>query len=258
MTATIQTELRKLEREEGVRILYACESGSRAWGFASRDSDFDVRFLYLRPLDWYLSLEGKRDVLERTLPSDLDLAGWDLRKALPLFAKSNPPLLEWLHSPLVYQEERGFTEALRALLPRYYAPRACMYHYLHMARGNFRTYLRGETVWTKKYLYVLRPVLACRWIAEGRGPVPMEMRTLVETLLGGPLKAAVLELIARKQAGEELDEGPRVPVLHAFIEQQLEALAEAPKRQARVTVEMAPLDALFRETLKGCAPGDEH
>ncbi len=86
-----------------------------------------MRFVYICCVDWYLSLESKRDVLEQQRPHEIDLSGWDLQKALKLFAKSNPPLLEWLGSPIVYREEQGFTDALKGLLPSLYAPRACMY-----------------------------------------------------------------------------------------------------------------------------------
>ena len=144
----------EIERTEGVRLLYACESGSRAWGFASTDSDYDVRFLYLRPREWYLSIdvERRRDVIERPIDGLLDINGWDLRKALGLFRKSNPPLLEWLHSPIVYLDRHGVAERLRALLEQYYSPTACFHHYYHMAKGNYREYLKGEEVKLKKYL----------------------------------------------------------------------------------------------------------
>jgi len=254
ITLTIQTELSRLERDEPIHTLYACESGSRAWSLASRDSDYDVRFIYVRPLDWYLSLKRGRDVLEQQCPYDLDLSGWDVRKALKLFAKSNPILLEWLSSPIVYREEKGFTDALRALLPDYYAPRACMYHYLHMAKGNYWEYLKGETVWTKKYLYVLRPILACRWIEAGHGPVPMEMAVLVDALLQGERKAAIQELIARKQQGEELERGPRLPVLDTLIEEALSQLEDAPKAQVQPRTIMTALDDLFRQTVGRYAP----
>jgi predicted nucleotidyltransferase len=90
----IRTELDRIEEEESVRVLYACESGSRAWGFESEDSDYDVRFIYLRPADWYLTIQKKRDVIEKPIDEDLDISGWDLPKALELFRRSNPPLLE--------------------------------------------------------------------------------------------------------------------------------------------------------------------
>ena len=105
MKSRILSHLREIETTENVRIVYACESGSRAWGFPSADSDYDVRFLYVHPLEWYLSVDVKRDVIERPLQGGLDISGWDLKKALQLFRKSNPPLLEWLGSPIVYLEQ---------------------------------------------------------------------------------------------------------------------------------------------------------
>src|SRR5688572_12295092 len=130
--AEIQRRLADVEEADGARILYAVESGSRAWGFPSADSDYDVRFVYIRSRDWYLSvnLESRRDVIERPIVDHIDLSGWDIRKALRLFAKSNPPLLEWLSSPIVYRDDLGFADAVRALLPRYYSPVSSLYHFL--------------------------------------------------------------------------------------------------------------------------------
>jgi len=167
----IVEELSKIEQEEEVRILYACESGSRAWGFPSKDSDYDVRFIYVRPESWYLSIFEKRDVIEHPISGMLDINGWDLKKALNLFRKSNPPLLEWLQSPIVYREIPDVTEQIRMISPLTFSPRSCIYHYLHMAKGNYREYLQGEQVKVKKYFYVLRPILACFWI-EKRGTMP--------------------------------------------------------------------------------------
>ena len=177
MREQIVEQLRLIEKEEQVRIIYACESGSRAWGFPSKDSDYDVRFLYIRPADWYLSIFDRRDVIERPISDMLDINGWDIRKALNLFRKSNPPLLEWLQSPLVYMEAFTVTEQIRRLSPLTFSPRSCMYHYLHMAKGNYRMYLQGEQVNIKKYFYVLRPVLACQWIERSNTMPPIEFDT---------------------------------------------------------------------------------
>lgn len=143
MQEVITEQLDRLEREEQVRILYACESGSRAWGFPSQDSDYDVRFIYVRKPEWYLSIFDKRDVIERPISDKLDISGWDLRKALNLYRKSNPPLLEWLQSPIRYAEKYSVTEQLREISPLTFSPKSCMYHYLNMARGNYREYLSG-------------------------------------------------------------------------------------------------------------------
>jgi predicted nucleotidyltransferase len=160
----IRQRLKRIEAEHGIRLLYACESGSRAWGFPSADSDYDVRFIYVRPRNWYLCLdtERQRDVIEYPIDDLLDINGWDLKTALKLFTKSNPSLIEWLHSPIVYYQETDFLSALRGLLPRYYSTRACFHHYRQMAKGNYRQYLHGDQVRLKKYFYVLRPLLALR------------------------------------------------------------------------------------------------
>lgn len=238
-------ELDRIEAEESVRILYACESGSRAWGFESADSDYDVRFIYLRPVEWYLTIQKKRDVIEVPIDDDLDIAGWDLPKALELFRKSNPPMLEWLQSPIVYREAGTAATRLRALMSEYYAPISCMYHYLHMAQGNHRQYLQGDAVRVKKYFYVLRPVLACLWIEADYGVVPTEFSTLVDRLVpAGSLRAAIDDLIERKRAGHELDQGPRIPAISDFLDEQVARLSSVNERPPS-TRDPNRLDALF-------------
>ena len=190
-------------------------------------------------------------LIERPIEDVLDINGWDLRKALQLMRKSNPPLFEWLHSPIVYRAQPGFHEALLALTPAYYSPLGCAWHYLHMARGNDRTYLQGEQVRLKKYLYVLRPLLAVRWLESGRGVVPMPFRDLVETLiLPGELRETIEHLLRLKQGGGELAWGLRIPALSDWIKAELARLAEGPNAlvpTAKPSVE--PLNALFREWL---------
>lgn len=243
----VRDALARLEAERNVRVLYACESGSRAWGFASRDSDYDVRFLYMHARDWYLSVEDRRDVIEQPLADDLDLSGWDLRKALRLLRKSNPPLLEWLKSPLVYRADRIFVTEFRALAAQFYSPRRCFAHYLHMAEGNWRDYLRGrEQVSLKKYLYVFRPLLACRWIERQLGQVPMLFAELVERVLDeAEVRSALDELVARKQAGEELAVAPPVEALSRFVEVELPRL-EALKEADDAVAEVEELNSFFR------------
>ncbi len=241
--------LNTLAREEGVTILYACESGSRAWGFPSADSDYDVRFIYLRPTRWYLTTQQKRDVIEKPIDDELDIAGWDLPKALQLLRKSNPPLLEWLQSPIVYQKQSTLRRRLRPLMKQYYSPIACMYHYLHMAEKNYRTHLQGDHVWTKKYFYVLRPVLACLWIERGLGVVPIEFGKLVEkTIANARLRREIAGLLRRKMAGEELDQGPRNPVIAAFLDQQMKRL-RADLQAPPATRDPAILDQVFVDLL---------
>lgn len=222
----VRAELARLENEREVRVLFACESGSRAWGFASRDSDYDVRLIYVQRRDWYLSVEDRRDVIEQPISDDLDISGWELRKALRLLRKSNPPLLEWLKSPIVYRHDPAFVAEFGAIAAEFYSPRRCYAHYLHMAFGNWRNYLLGrEAVSLKKYLYVFRPLLACRWIERQLGQVPMLFAELVEGVLDEPdVRAALNALVARKQAGDELAVAPPVAVLSRFLEVELPRL----------------------------------
>ena len=228
MTEEIQAALSDIQSQEGVVILYACESGSRAWGFPSEDSDYDVRFIYLRPRDWYLSidLEERRDVIERPIDDQLDVSGWDLRKALRLFHKSNPPLLEWLGSPIVYLEQSSTASKMRELAKTFYSATACMYHYRHMAEGNYRNYLKGYRVWIKKYFYVLRPILAINWLERDLGMVPTEFEKLVQGVLSDrQLITDIHDLIEQKRLGAELDKGPRIPSIGDFIDTEITRLS---------------------------------
>lgn len=250
MEEAIRSRLDAIEAGENVRIVYACESGSRAWGFPSADSDYDVRFLYVRPAEWYLSIDEKRDVIECPVENGLDVNGWDLKKALRLFRKSNPPLLEWLGSPIVYLEKYSVAARMRKLAQVHYSPTACQYHYLHMARGNFREYLRGETVWIKKYFYVLRPLLAMNWIERSLGVVPTDFNVLVDRLVTEPsLRTEIERLLAAKRAGTELDRGPRIELISRFIESELNRWEGQKIASHRLVDFTNELDGVFRESL---------
>lgn len=258
--AEIQKCLVGIEREHSVRVLYACESGSRAWGFESQDSDYDVRFIYVRPQSWYLAIdvERKRDVIEVPISDDLDISGWDVRKTLQLFHKSNPPLNEWLISPIVYMEHGEFTNQLRDLAPESYNPIAAHYHYLRMAANNFRSYLKGEIVRRKKYLYVLRPLLAVNWIASKKGVVPIEFDQLVAgTISDGMLLNEIGELLKLKRGGMESDEGPRFHTIHAFIESEMARHGDEHKQSPGYRAKISTLNDLFRQTIENDAPPND-
>lgn len=252
VAAAIKETLEAVEGDEGIVVLLAVESGSRAWGFPSTDSDYDVRFVYIRRPDCYISidLEEQRDVIERPLRGNIDLSGWDIRKALRLFRKSNPPLLEWLQCPIVYRERSSLAARLRALLPAFYSPRASFFHYLHMAHGNIREYLRGDVVWRKKYFYVLRPLLAMGWIDQGLGPVPIEFGKLLDATVSDPaVRTAIDELLAAKRSGAELDRGPRIPAISDFIEREMARLEQTRSRRLSPAPPVEALNELFRITL---------
>lgn len=242
-------KLRDLEERHEVRVLYACESGSRVWGFASGDSDYDVRFLYVRSRDWYLSVEEGRDVIEEPLSEELDVSGWDLRKALRLLRKSNPALLEWLHSPVVYVGKNAFQEQLTELAAAYFSPAKCFRHYRSMASGNSRKYLTQDQVRPKKYLYTLRPLLACRWVERGSGPPAIQLDHLVASGLPEiDVREALNQLVHVKHSGGELDAGARIDVLDRFIERELQRLFEVSLPEV-LTADVTQIDEFFRRQL---------
>lgn len=249
MREFIIEKLNEIEQRHGVRILHAVESGSRAWGFPSPDSDFDVRFIYVRPKEDYLRLNTVRDVIEEPISDLLDINGWDLKKALQLLHSANPTLFEWMNSPIVYKES-GFSDKLRPLLDRYFSSRKGLYHYISMAEGNYREYLKGEMVRAKKYFYVLRPILACKWILEHHTPPPMQFRDLMDAQLELALKPAVERLLDLKINHPETKEIPRVDVINRYIEENIPAIKEQiallPKE---VLPDWAPLDELFLHVL---------
>ncbi len=225
MTDQIQTHLANLEHEEHIKVLLAVESGSRAWGFASPDSDWDVRFIYVRPPLHYLNIEPQRDTLDRMLPNDIDLAGWDLTKALFLFRKSNPSLYEWLSSPIIYCQDDLFVQELKSLVPAYQSLSAGMYHYRSMAKTNYHKFLTGETVNYKKYLYCLRPILACQYIEKNQVWPPMLFSELVlDANLPQPINQAITELLAIKTSSNEFQSGSVNPTLQTYVTGELDRL----------------------------------
>ncbi|MDR7236013.1 nucleotidyltransferase domain-containing protein [Neobacillus drentensis] len=252
MKEKILTEIKKIEEHDDVKICLAVESGSRAWGFPSKDSDYDVRFIYVHKKDWYLSIDQKRDVIELPINDLLDINGWELRKALRLFRKSNPPLMEWLHSGIVYYQAFSLVDKLKAIQNQVFLPQSALYHYLNMAKGNFRDYLRGDHVKIKKYFYVLRPVLACIWIERYNSVPPIEFQTLVEELLEeGQLKEEIHTLLERKISGDELDLEPKLTVINDFLEKEINRLEEYTKTLKVSKKDMTPLlDDLFRVVLE--------
>lgn len=225
MRNMIIERLKEIEQRENIRILHAVESGSRAWGFASPDSDYDVRFIYVRPRDFYLKLEKTRDVLEFPVNDLLDINGWDLQKALRLLHKSNPSVFEWFKSPIVYKQTE-FSNEFIPMMENYFLKKSGLYHYLNMANGNYREYLRGEEVKAKKYFYVLRPLLACKWILRTNTPPPMLFSELKAAELRSDLKEPVDNLLRIKMEVPELKLIPRVDVINVYIESEIPKILE--------------------------------
>jgi predicted nucleotidyltransferase len=250
--ADIMARLSAIETEHGVRVLYACESGSRGWGFASPDSDYDVRFIYVAPLARYLSVTPHRDVIELPISDELDINGWDLRKALGLLRRGNATLIEWLDSPVVYRADAIFLQEVRRAARDTHQAERSFLHYLHMARKNYRDYLRGDMVRLKKYLYVLRPLLAALWVEQGRGTAPMPFQELVDTIVIDPaLRGAIDQLLVIKRAAMESEQAKPMPLINAFVERELERLTHVAPAEKH-PMDFALLDTLMRDTVVRC------
>lgn len=257
MKETILKSLAKIEEDFDVKILYAVESGSRAWEFPSKDSDYDVRFIYVHKKEDYLTIDQmgigkKRDVIELPINDLLDITGWELTKALKLFRKSNPPLMEWLRSGIVYYQAYSTIDQMKELSKEVFAPNSCLHHYLNMASNNFREYLQGDQVKIKKYFYVLRPVLAAKWIEKYNEFPPLEFPQLLEDLLPeGELKSEIHTLLKRKISGDELDYEPKIEVINQFLNGEITRLKEYTSTLNVDFPDFTPqLDLLFRNTLE--------
>lgn len=248
----IQRRIDAAEQEHNVKVLYAVESGSRAWGFASPNSDYDVRFIYAHPKDWYVAvdLEEKRDVIEYPIVDEIDISGWDVRKALRLFKKSNPSFVEWLHSSIVYRDDGIFAESARNMLASSYSINKGIYHYRSMAKTNYRGYLRKPRVPLKKYFYVLRPLLSILWMEKYRTPAPIEFDTLRQMFdTGSELDLAITDLIERKKQAMEKEIAPAVPVINQFITSQLERLEDYSGTELGRSFDFGALNKLFHRVL---------
>ena len=251
--AYIQSALTSIEAEHSVRFLFAIESGSRAWGFPSPDSDFDVRFVYARQRDWYLDLFQGRDVIEVPLEGDWDINGWDVRKAIQLLLKPNPVLLEWLASPIRYRWDEASCEALLGFATSHVSPQACAPHYFHLARKQWQAYIDGaEKVNLKKYFYVLRPTLALRWLRLNPDRLPpMNLHDLLEGAdVSGALKSDLARLLEIKAASSEVGVGDRLNSIDTIISEELH-LAEAtlPARSAPSDAAKKSGGKLFRDLI---------
>lgn len=245
----IPAKLKEIEARENIRVIHCVESGSRAWGFASPDSDYDVRFIYVRPIEYYLRLDKTRDVIEWQLDETLDINGWDLQKALRLLHSSNPTLFEWNNSPIVYKTTPEWAE-ISAIIGHFFQKKAGLYHYLSTAKKNYREYLKGDMVKLKKYFYVLRPILACRWILENQTPPPMLFSALADACLDEALVPAVTDLLRLKMETPEIGLGPRIGIINDYLDasiEEVDRLIQAIPGDEKVTWD--ELNRLFLEAV---------
>ncbi|MEO6038464.1 MAG: nucleotidyltransferase domain-containing protein [Saprospiraceae bacterium] len=253
MQELINDHLHRIALEHQVRILYACETGSRGWGFASPDSDYDVRFIYAYPLDHYLSINEPETTLGSIFEDGgevLDFNAWELRKTLHHLRKSNATPFEWLQSPIIYQQEGRFREELWSLAPNFFDPRATVHHYLGICHNSIKTGISGEHINIKKYFYILRPLLAAKWAVEQQTIPPMEFRPLLTQIAANTaLMKAIQQLWTDKEKAPEGQYIPLIPIIQEFIAAEMEHCRTAAAGLEKMPGSSAALDLFFRKTL---------
>jgi predicted nucleotidyltransferase len=252
MTDILSDLNRRLDGKK-LSLVFAAESGSRAWGFHSKDSDYDVRFIFAKPLETYLSLHDGLQDIQYKANNDLDYAGWDLRKALLLAEKSNPSLVEWLGSPITYADPIGFRAELGEIIAAHFSPRALAHHYINFMRnirGKYLSDFTGEYT-MKRYFYALRPILCITWMRDNLGKLPPVVFTdLLAQPMGHELKREIKKLLALKLEAAKEQADYHSPVLDAFIKEWFDMghdmVNEFSARQLPVDL----LNDLFRKTIK--------
>lgn len=245
----IKNKLDEIEKKEKVTILFAVESGSRAWGFESPDSDYDVRFVYKRnDIKDYLKLNGIRDVIEYELNDIYDINGWDIDKTLKLLHSSNPVIFEWVNSPIVYKKTE-FLDEFKEFIQPFFMTIKGAHHYLHMAERNYEEYLCADIVKLKKYFYVLRPVLATKYVLKHKTNPPMLFKDLVESELDDSIKPEVEKLLNLKVKTSELGESSKIKILNDYIEKELVLLKNEVNSIKKEEVNWEELNQLFYKIL---------
>ncbi|WP_162055453.1 nucleotidyltransferase domain-containing protein [Pontibacter pamirensis] len=249
MQEQIQQKLKELETQYKVQILFACETGSRAWGFPSPDSDYDVRFIYRHPKDWYLSIDDRRDTIEY-LSGDLDLVGWNIRKSLQLLRKSNAAVFERMQSPIVYVQQTDFRDRLKELAPSYFSCRAGLHHYMSMAHNYYKACEAGDMVKLKSYFYLLRTTLASLWIVEHKSIPPLAFRELLPLVKDQKINSTINSMLELKATVDEKYLHPKELKLEAYLKSTLDYCEAKANEFEAQKGETESLNQLFRETIE--------
>lgn len=248
MEKEIKNQLKTLEEERQIKILLAVESGSRAWGFPSPDSDYDVRIIYCKTKDWYFSINERKDSIEYFHGALLDINGWDIRKTLRLLNKSNATPFEWAQSPIVYQEEQGFKEQLLALAKNYFQPYHSLNHYKGILQNSYKFDPQVKQIKLKKLFYVIRPLLAAKWIVQYQSIPPMAMDGLLPMVIKDSIKAKILQLITHKSTANESYQYILEEDIMTYIDQEIAILQEATLEKKKM-LDLEPLNEFFRATV---------
>lgn len=256
----IDARLNSIRSQHDVAIPLAVESGSRAWGFASPDSDYDCRFVFVRPVEQHLTPWPRRDVIEMPIEDDLDVNGWELGKAVKLLLKGNAVIIEWLRSPIVYSGEAWFRDAFLNFAVRFADRNLIGRHYLHLGERQQRESLGDEkNVPQKKMFYALRPAAALRWLRLNPRQTlpPMHFPTLMSQCdPPSDVAALVKDLIAAKRRSAELGVTSLPAPIAAFLAQEFDAARSAFEMTAPVAVRddiRARAEEFYRDITVRCA-----
>lgn len=247
MKTIIENKLTEIEIEHHIKILYSCESGSRAWGFPSPDSDYDVRFIYIRPLDNYISIQPEEDHLSFPINDELDIYGWDITKVLRLMVKSNTTPFEWLQSHIIYREDIEFKNTLWLLCQNYFCARSNINHYLGIAHGAMDT-ITDDKIKIKKLFYVLRPLLAAMWCAKHNEIAPMNIEPLL-TLFDDNLREKVLSIIKLKSGVDEYYKISIDSEIRTWIDYTFSYCKEISNSQEKNKFDIAPANLYFKKLI---------
>lgn len=250
MLQEIKTQLKHLEQEKNIKILLAVESGSRAWGCPSPDSDYDVRIIYIHPRDYYLTIGERKDNINYFHGELLDINGWDIRKTLRLLSKSNATLFEWNQSPMVYQAAEGFQAELQQLITDYFQPYHSLNHYKGIAINSFKSIQGNDTIKLKKLFYVIRPLLAAEWIVEKASVPPMDIPSLLPILNDVEMVKRIEDLIEMKKGVGESYVHQASPEMLNFIHQKFQIFEQEHPFEKKKAPSHEPLNQYFRALLQ--------
>jgi uncharacterized protein len=257
MKGHILAVLKQIEEDYDVKIIFASDAGSRALGFSSEESDYDVRFIYIHKQEWYLSIDQHKDVLEvprhakLSIPVDprLDASGWEITKALRLYRKSNPSMLEWLNSKIVYCNDQGMATKLKSIQHNFFSPKPYISHHLNLVKKNFTSLQKNEKIKIKLYLYVLRSIMAAKWIEKHQSVPPVDFKELLMVMPDCMVKEEAKKLLVSKQAGEDYID--KNILINEFIIDEIDRIEKYVKDlNSKVADSTEALNRIFRETLK--------
>lgn len=248
MKDIIIQKLKEIEKTENIKIVFAIESGSRAWGFESPNSDYDVRFVYVRQKTDYIRVDSLSDVLEYEITNDLDIVGWDLKKALFLMRKSNPSLFEWISSPIVYIGTDLFQD-FKKLATNFYSQKTLANHYYSMSTSDFEKHILDmNEVFLKKYFYVLRELLACKYVLDEDANPPMIFSDLLIKYQNEIDIVLIKDLLNLKRVSKEKKVMSNLSKLDTYI---LDTFEELKSRLKKLTSEEKSYEELNQFLMKG-------